>query len=233
MEDVPKPFFEHLEELRFRLIKSVLAVAVGTAIGFRCAERVIRFLARPVGQFIFLQPTEAFFVQLKIALATGVLIAMPVILYQAWKFIFIALTASEQNSLFWVLPVSYLLFVLGCAFGFFVLVPAGIRFLLSYASDILVARLSIESYINFVGTICLVLGATFQMPLIAFFAARFGLMQPDWLAGKRRIAILVIYITSALVTPGPDPVTALLLAVPTYILFECSILAARWAHRSS
>ena len=227
MEDRPKPFLEHLEELRFRLIKSLISVALGTALAYGFVDPAIALLSKPVGSFIFLEPTEAFFIRLKIALALGVVLAVPVVLYQLWRFVALALTPNEKKSIFWVLPASYLLFVLGISFGFFYLVPAGVKFLLSYASPALEPKLSIESYVNFVGTICLVLGAVFQMPLVSFFLAKMGLADSAWLAEKRRNAVLVTYIASALLTPGPDPVTAIMLAVPAYLLYECSILTAR------
>jgi sec-independent protein translocase protein TatC len=229
--DHPKPFTEHLEELRVRLIKSLLSVALGTACAYPFVDRAIEHLSKPVGSFIFLQPTEAFFVRLKIALALGAVAAAPAVIFQVWSFVAVALTPVEKKSLVWILPASYTLFVLGISFGFFFLVPAGVKFLLSYGTPHVVPMLGIEHYINFVGTICLVLGGVFQMPLAAFFLSKIGLLDPRRLSDKRRIAVLVIYIASAFLTPGPDPVTAIMLAVPAYLLFECSILTAGLARK--
>lgn len=229
MEDIPKPFFEHLEEFRIRLIKCAIVLLIGTVVGYCFVEPLLTFLARPVGGFIFLQPTEAFFARFKVAFGIGVLLSFPVFIFQIWKFILLALTPSEKKLIFWILPTSYSLFLFGLFFGFFVLVPTGTKLLLSYGSDTVLPALSISFYINFVGTICFVLGLLFQMPLISFFVAKFGLIREGYLSEKRRMAILIIYITSALLTPGPDPVTAILLAVPTYILFESSILTAKLA----
>lgn len=232
MEDHPKPFVEHLEELRLRLIKSFIAVALGTAIGYTFVDRTIAFISRPVGRFIFLAPTEAILARLKLALATGFVMAMPVVIYQIWKFIVIALDPLEKRSLIWILPVSYLLFVTGLSFGFFFMVPTAIKFLLSYSTPQVVANLSIEHYVNFLGTVCIALGAVFQMPLVTFFLSKVGVIDSRWLSEKRPIAILLIYVSSAFLTPGPDPITAIMLAVPTYALFECSILSARIARKS-
>lgn len=232
MEDRSRPFLEHLEELRVRLIRAVVGVAAGTAVGYQFVDRVIADLSKPVGRFIFLHPTEAFFVRLKIALGLGVLLSAPVIMYQLWKFVMVALTPEERRSIFWVLPSSYLLFLAGASFGFFFLVPAGVKFLLSYSSAVLVPNLAIDQYVDFVGTMCLVLGGIFQMPLVSYFVSRFGLMDSSWLAEKRRIALVVIYIASALLTPGPDPVTAIMLFVPSYLLYEASIVTARWGSRA-
>jgi len=229
MEDVPKPFLDHLEELRFRLIKALISVAGGTVAGFLLVDPVIRYLAKPVGKFVYLVPTEAFFIRLKIALALGFFLALPFILFQIWQFVVVALKPKEKKTILWILPTSYLLFAAGASFALFYLVPAGAKFLLSYSSDILVSNISIESYVNFAGVFCLVLGATFQMPLVSFFLSKIGLLDSRWLSNKRRWAVLIFYISSAILTPGPDPVTAIMLFIPTYCLFECSILTARMA----
>ncbi len=231
MEDTPVPFTDHLEELRYRCIVGFIAVGIGTAISYFFVDTLFSFLARPIGSFIFLRPTEAFFARLKVALATGILLAMPVLLIQIWKFIVVALKPSERKSLVWILPSSYFLFILGFSFGFFVLVPMGVKFLLSYSSSVLVPQISIDEYINFIGVLCLILGAIFQMPLVTFFISRLGFIQSQTLPEKRRVAILVIYGLSALITPGPDPVTSFLLASSSYLLFECSILTAKWGNR--
>jgi len=200
-------------------------------LGYHFVDLVITFFSKPVGRFVYLQPTEAFFVRLKIALGAGIILAMPVVIFQIWRFVVVALTPLEKKALFWILPVSYGLFVLGISFGFFVVVPAGIKFLLSYSSEVLVATISIGYYVNFVGTICLVLGVVSQLPLASFFSSRLGLIDSQWLTDKRRIVILVIYLASALLTPGPDPVTAVLLAIPTYLVYEISIITARWGRQ--
>ena len=232
-EDIPRPFWDHIEELRFRVLRCLAATAIGTVIGFWMVTPVLRVLAKPVGHFVFLQPTEAFFVRLKIALGIGIVLAVPWILHQIWQFAAVAIPLEERKIIRIILPVSYLLFLAGFLFGFFFLVPAGIKFLLSYSSPELVAMLSIESYVSFVNAMCLTLGAVAQMPLVSLFLGRFGILDWQFLSDKRRTAILIIYIASALLTPGPDPVTAILLAIPTYILFECSIWTCRWAQRKT
>lgn len=227
MEDTPQPFFDHLEELRVRLIKSLIAVGVGTFVSYYWVDEIILFLARPVGKFIFIQPTEAFLARLKISLFMGVLLAMPICMYQLWKFVVIAFTPSEKKSLFWILPLAYVLFLSGFALGFFIVVPAGTRFLISSGTTVMVPALSIDQYLDFVGMLCLVLGGIFQMPLVTLFLSWFGLIDHHWLSEKRRLAVLVIYVFSSLCTPGPDPVSAILLAIPTYLLYETSIITCK------
>ena len=164
-------------------------------------------------------------------MAAGLVLAAPVLIYQAWRFVSVALTPGEKAPLLWVLPISYVLFLLGASFGVFVLLPAGIRFLLSYQTASLVPALSADAYFGFAATFALMLGAVFQMPLAAYFLGRVGVLDPVWLSGKRKVAIVAIYALCALATPGPDPVTALMLAGPTYLLFEISIFAAKKANK--
>ena len=231
MSGESRPFVEHLEELRQRLIKSILSVVLAASGCYYLSDSVIHFLARTAGEFVFLRPTEAIFTRIKIALALGVLTALPVVLYQAWRFVSDAFAPGSRRSLFWAIPISYLLFIGGVCFGFFVLVPVGAKYLLGMGNESLKPLMSVEYYVEFTGAMCLALGAIFQMPIVSYFLSRFGVMNPAWLAGNRRIAIIVTYVVCAIATPGPDPVTALMLFVPAYLLFEISILAARLARR--
>lgn len=233
MDDAPKPFFDHLEEIRKRVFYCLCAVLLGLVISYQFVEQILFFISKPVGKFIFIQPMEAFMVRLKIALVSGTILTMPFILIQIWKFIMVALTPKEKKSLFWILPSSYVLFTLGFSLGLFLLVPLAIKFLLSYGTGVLTPQISIDAYINFLGMICLVLGGIFQMPLLTFFLTKLGILGWETLSEKRKIAVLVIYLASALLTPGPDPVSSLLLAFFSYLLYECSILTAKLAARQT
>ncbi len=201
----------------------------GTVVAYQFIDPILHFLIRPVGRLNFFAPTEAFFLRLKIAVVAGLFLALPFVIYQIWKFISLGLEPDEKKYFWWVLPASFTLFIAGAFFGIFVLLPAGIKFLLSYASADLAPMISAASYFDFVSAFALSLGALFQMPLVTFFLGRFGILESRWLSSKRGIAVIVIYIACAVITPGPDPVTAMLLAVPTYFLFELSIITARIA----
>lgn len=227
MEDRPMTLIEHLEELRHRLLIAVLAFAVGTVLSFLFVERVLTVLIRPVGRVIFTAPTEAFFIRLKVAALTGAFLSLPVILIQIWRFISVGLTLRERRYTLSLLPVSLILFVAGGAFAFFAILPVGVRFLLSYQTETLVPMISIGAYTSFATAFVLAFGLVFQLPVVILLLARIGVVTPAALAAGRRYALLAIVAASAVLTPGGDVFSQLLMAIPTYILYEVSIWIAR------
>jgi sec-independent protein translocase protein TatC len=218
---------EHLEELRWRIIKSFAAVAACSVLAYQWVDPILNGLTRVLGPLIFLKVTDAFWIRLKIALMVGFLLALPVVLYQLWRFILSALYPHEKKTLLMIIPVSYLLFMGGALFGVAVVLPPAIKFLLSYAGESLQPYISADAYVNFVSMLALALGLSFQFPLVAYLLSLFGLITRQSLARHRKIAVLACYVLSALVTPGPDPISASLLALSTYLLYEISIWFAR------
>jgi len=220
---------EHLEELRRRLLLSFAALGAGTALGFLFVDEVLDLLIRmmQVRQVVFFAPAEALFVRIKIAVLLGVFIGLPVILYQLWMFIAVGLTQTERRVVMMLLPPSIVLFLLGAAFGLFVIMPIGIRVLLSYATETLQPMLAVGPTLSFMLAFVLAFGFVFQVPIVIVFLARMGIVSPASLAGTRRYAILLIVILAAVLTPGTDVISQLLMAVPTYVLYELSIWLAR------
>lgn len=220
---------EHLEELRRRLLLAFAALGAGTAIGFLFVDGALDLLIRlmQVRQVVFLAPAEALFVRLKIALLIGVFIGLPVILYQLWAFVAVGLTYSERKVVLMLLPPSVILFVLGAAFGLFAIMPIGIRVLLGYATETLQPMLAIGPTLSFMMAFVLAFGFVFQVPIVVVFLARTGIVSPATLTRTRRYAIVVIVILAAVLTPGTDVVSQMLMAVPTYALYELSIFLAR------
>lgn len=229
----PRPFLEHLDELRSRLIKSVVAAVIAASACYPFTDRVIKGMAETAGELVFLRPTEAIFTKIKLAFALGILAALPFILFQAWRFTASAFAPGSRRTVLWSVPVSYLLFLAGCAAGFFVLVPVGARYLLAVGGDAMTPMISAEAYLDFTLAMCLTLGLVAQLPVVTFFLSRLGILDPAQLAENRRYAVVGAYVLSALATPGPDPVTALMLFGPSYLLFESSILTARLARRAA
>lgn len=218
---------EHLEELRARLLWAVASFAVATALSLLFVERILNLLIRPVGQVVFLAPTEAFFVRLKVAALAGVFLSLPVVVYQIWRFVAVGLTRAERRYTLSLLPASVLLFVGGAAFAFFAILPVGVRFLLGYRTETLVPMISIGAYTSFATAFVLAFGLVFQLPIVILFLARLGIVTPATLAAGRRYALLGIVVASAILTPGTDVFSQLLMAVPTYLLYEASIWVAR------
>ena len=218
---------EHLEELRARLIVALTALALLSIVSYGFVDEVIDWMAQPAGGFVFFGPTEAFMVRLKLALILGGFLAVPVILYQAWSFVAVALAPEHRRLSLRILPASYALFVAGACCAWFAVIPAALPFLLGFATPHLKPMLSLEAYIGFAGSLTLAFGAMFQLPVVIFFLVKAGLVSPESLAAHRRHAVLVLSILAGVLTPGPDLFSQLALLLPTYLLYEISIWVAR------
>lgn len=220
-------FVGHLEELRKRLLICLVALCAASVACYWYCDAFISFLTRPVGSLVFLAPAEAFLSRLKIAFFAGFLISAPVILYQAWHFVVLALTDKERKALFWILPCSYLLFIAGCALCLFAVQPAAIQFLLAYGSDDLRPLLTVSAYLKFTVSLALAFGLLFQLPLVLFFLHWMNIVSLERLNAWRRTVYLASFIVAALLTPGPDIFSQILLALPTLALYEVSLFAMR------
>ena len=223
---------EHLNELRIHLTRALIGLVVATAISFTFAERVLEFLIRPYGELLdVISPTEGIETYFKVALVCGVIISMPWLLFQLWRFISPGLEKSEKRYVYIFVPSAFFLFLLGVSFAWLVLLPAAITFLSSFMGDIFEARWISREYISFATTFLLWIGISFEMPLIIYFLARFGIVGPNTLREQWRIAIVGIAVLAAVITPSIDPVTMLLTMVPLLILYLISIVLARIGHR--
>jgi sec-independent protein translocase protein TatC len=229
--DDKMPFMEHLGELRVRIMRSLIALLVGLAIAFPFSQRVVDWLARPIvksgNTLVFLAVTEAFWVQMKVALFLGLFIAAPGILWQVWRFVEPGLHLHEKKYAVPFVVIGSLLFIGGGAFSLLVVTPNAIAFLLSYARPGLQPMISIGSYVDFLVKFTLAFGAVFEVPLAMTLAARMGLVTPKTFARNRKYAILGAFITAAILTPTPDMVNQSLMAGPIIILYEIGIVTAR------
>ncbi|MDR1684414.1 MAG: twin-arginine translocase subunit TatC [Elusimicrobiota bacterium] len=223
-------FLDHLEELRRVLLKCVCAVAVLYLPAFFAAPYVIKGIilwAAPEGAgFNYFTPLEVFILQLKLAFALASAAALPYILWQAWRFLLPALYDNERKALkLWVLS-STLLFAAGAAFCFLFILPFLMRFSLSFSSDLLRPVLGVGAFAAMAGWLMLAFGLMFQFPLAVMLAVRFGLVKKSVLKKQRPYVVVGILILAALLTP-PDVISQLMLAVPTYILFELGLFLSR------
>ncbi len=226
-EDTPRSVVEHLEELRWRLVKGAAALLVGAVVAFVFREWIFDMLARPyhlalpgeqLNQF---EVTEGFSVAMRLSLFGGVFIASPVLFYQVWAFINPALTKRERRWTFPIVGALVVLFAGGVAFGYYIL-PKGLVFLLGIQPG-LTAVIGASDYFGLVLRFLLVFGIAFEFPIFIFAAAAAGLVSSDTLKRGRRWAVLIIVIVGAVVTPTGDPLTLTALSVPLYVLYEATI----------
>lgn len=226
-EDKEMALTEHLEELRRRLITTLIAVAVATAIVWGWSGEFLEFLAGRVGGLVFTAPTEAFFTRFKVALFGGFLLALPVVLHQAWAFTACAMGEGMRRAALSVLPLSYLLFLAGVSLSVLVVVPRTTSVLLAFGSTAVRPMLSVGAFVDFMAALSLAFGAVFQIPLILTALQRAGIVTPEGLAARRRYAWFAAFVLAAALTPGPDVFSQLALATPMVVLFELSLLLMR------
>jgi sec-independent protein translocase protein TatC len=223
---------EHLEELRSRLVKVAIAIGIATAISFAFAQQFVDFLAVPIGGLDKLQAidvTENISVFMQVSLIGGLVLAMPVIVYQLIRFIVPGLTDDEKRYLWIVVPTASLLFVVGVAFAFFVMLPNAVPFLTSFLN--IPTKPRPETYFGFITKLMFWIGVSFQTPLILAFLARLGIITPQLLIKYRRYAIVLMAILAAVITPTVDPVNMMLVMAPLVILYELGILLSRFTYR--
>jgi sec-independent protein translocase protein TatC len=226
----------HLTELRSRLLKCVLAVAVATILSFVFADQIFQILTKPAAGFtlIYIDMTEMLGIYMNVCLSAGIALAMPYLVFQTVMFVFPALTSQEKKCVLAVLPWIAFMFIAGILFSYFVLMPPAIRFLFTFGASYATPQIRIESYINVVTRIVLASGCVFELPVISAFLARLGIVTSSWLASKRKLAVIMAFVLGAIITPTFDPVNQCLVAVPLILLYEMSIwLAKLFGRRSS
>jgi len=223
--------WEHLTELRSRMVRATLALVLGTLISVLFASRALQILTLPLGEQVpqTIHPTESFVVYFKVALIGGVTLAMPVIVYQIVAFMVPGLMPQEKKYLYFLLPGVFICFGGGVAFAALIMLPAAIHFMQGFLATIVDNRWTLNNYIGFVTQVLFWMGIVFQTPLIMFFMAKLGLITPQKLARFRKYAILLIAIIAALVTPTPDPINMMIVMIPLYLLYEVGIVLSRLA----
>ena len=223
----------HLLELRRRLIKSVIAIAIGSVIAFIFYEWIFYYLKLPAEgiNLIYIEMTEMIGTVMKVSLAGGVILAMPYLVFQFIMFVSPALTPKEKKYVYLVLPWIGLMFVVGIVFGYFILIPPATKFLITFGSDIATPQIKIGNYISIVTRLLLAIGLVFEMPVITTFLARLGVITPKWLSDKRKVAIISAFILAAIITPTFDPLNQCLVAIPLVVLYEMSIWLAKLVYR--
>ncbi len=232
-EEEKQPFTAHLDELRKRLITCFTAVGIGFVASYFFKEDLFYVLVSPLQKvmkrgdtLIYTHLPEAFFTFLKTALVAGLMLASPVILYQFWMFVAPGLYDREKRLVLPILFLSVLFFVGGALFGYFVVFPFGFQFFLSFATDTIRPMPSMKEYLGFASQLLLAFGLIFELPLVITFLAKLGIVSVDFLKKNRKYAILIFFVTAAILTP-PDVITQIMMAMPLIALYEISILGAR------
>ncbi|PID86144.1 MAG: twin-arginine translocase subunit TatC [Chloroflexi bacterium] len=222
---------EHLNELRIRLTWAAGALVAGTVISFIFARELLLLMLEPYGgQLQTLRPTEGIETFFKVALVSGFIVAMPVVLHQFWLFIAPGLTKQERRYVYIFIPATLGMFLLGIMFAWFLLIPAAVSFLSTFMPTIFMAEWTSSEYISFILAMLFWLGLAFQMPIIVYLLARVGLVNGAMLQEQWRFAVVGVAILAAAITPSIDPVTMLLTMAPLLILYVLSIGLAYLGH---
>ncbi len=240
------PFLDHLEELRKRIFKALLAIVFFALLSWIYIDEIFEITVKPykdavavaladnpkltmTPRLVFTNPTGGFMIYLKLAATVGLLFSLPFIFYQIWKFISPGLLHNERRVAPLIAFFTTLCFVAGGSFCYFVVLKYGLGFLLSFQGPVLEGFIDIEPYFELATTLILVFGLVFEMPVIAYFLTRIGILTPEFLRQKRRYGIVGIFVIAAVVTPSVDAFTQILLAVPLLVLYEISIWVSQIA----
>ncbi|MXV18972.1 twin-arginine translocase subunit TatC [Deinococcus xianganensis] len=231
------PLFDHLDELRKRLIISVIFLAVGMTVAFQYRTQLIEFFKEPLThsvlyqagkvKLVALQLTEQLMLSLNMSFWAGLSLALPFILWQVWAFIAPGLYAHERR---WALPFilgAGMAFMGGALFGYELVLPTMIPFLADFMGGAVEGTFSIGSYLGMITTFLISFGLAFEMPILAVILTRIGIVNHTMLRAGWRIALVVIMIAAAVITPTPDPMNMMLVAVPLYVLYELSVILSR------
>ena len=226
-------FLDHLDELRTRLVVSVSAVFVGFLAAFAFIVPITAFVMVPLratlpegGDFIYTEPTEAFFLYIKVAALVGLLLALPVVLSQFWLFVAPGLYAHEKKFAIPFVTLSTLFFIGGCLFSHYLLFPVAWAFLGGFSTDYMTFMPRIQPTFSLYVRLTLACGVVFQMPTLVLFLARVGVLTARFLIRNTKYAILIIFIVAAVLTPTGDPATLTLMAAPMIVLYGVSIVIA-------
>jgi sec-independent protein translocase protein TatC len=220
-------FLAHLEELRWRLIKSIASVLIVSIVAYFFSDRLLEWLTSPISEVYFMGPTEAFSVRIKISLFAGLIVSVPIILYQAWRFVAPGLYAHEVWIAIPLVLSATVFFLGGAAFCYLVVLPVGMKFLMGFGTEKLRPLIAVDRDISFVTWMMLAFGAVFELPIASFILGRIGLISSSALRRGRRYALVTILVVAAFITPSPDAFSQLMLAGPLYLLYEVSILIVR------
>jgi sec-independent protein translocase protein TatC len=230
------PFLEHLEELRWRLFRVALALALGVGVSFALIFSkqvdVLALLSGPIQPYLkrpllVTHPGDLFDIAMNASITLGLILASPVIVWQVWGFLSPALYGHEKRVVIPALVFAALLFLAGMTLAFVYVVPVTLQFFMSFQSGAVEVMWTVDKYMGFIMSMCLAFGAVFELPVVIALLSALGIVKPQFLARFRRHAFVGCMVAAALITPGGDPTSLLLLTAPLYLLYEVSIGLSR------
>jgi len=234
----PMSFLDHLEELRFRIIKCLASILIFSIAAYIFSDQIYTILQIPLYKAVpdiklhYFKVTEGFTIRVKMSLLAGMIVSVPVILYQIWQFVVPGLYEREKRMVVPVVAAGSIFFLLGAIFCFFVVLPRAIAFLSNVAFEGLEPTWMIQEYFSFMMRMILAFGVAFELPIVCFFLGQLGIINSKLMAKGRRYALVAIVILAAIITP-PDVFSQVVLALPVYLLYELSILVVKLTGRKS
>jgi len=229
---VEMSFLEHLEELRWRIIYSLLGIVIGAIVCWIFIDFLVDvILLKPAKQsgasLQNLKPFGQLFMYMQIAIIGGIVASIPNIFYQLWRFIAPALKKQERKYILAIVIYSSVCFLIGIAFAYFVMLPLTMKFAAQFGSKDIVNQFAIDEYMSIIISVMLAAGLIFELPMISFFLTKLGILTPEFMRKYRKHSIVIIMVMAAILTPGTDPVSQIILAVPLVLLYEISILISK------
>lgn len=230
--EVEMTFLDHLEEFRWRIIYSLIGIAIGTIIAWIFidffVDKILLLPARTSNlKLQNLRPFGQLFIYFQVAIIIGLILSFPNVVYQLWKFIAPALREREKKFITAIVLFTTLCFLLGVAFAYFVMLPMALSFAAQFGSTMIENNFSIDEYFSIILSVILGAGLVFELPMLSFFLSKLGILSPKIMRKYRRHSFVAILILSAILTPGTDPVSQVILAIPLVILYEISILVSK------
>ncbi len=236
--EVEMSFLDHLEELRWRLIYALIGIVIGTIIAWIFIDPLVNYvLLRPArdsgADLQNLKPFGQLFLFMQVAIAVGIIISVPNIFYQLWKFISPALKQKERKYILSIVIFTSICFLSGIAFAYFVMLPLTLKFAAQFGVEEIKNQFAIDEYMSIIISVMLAAGFIFELPMISFFLSKLGILTPAFMKKFRKHAIVAIMILAAFLTPGTDPVSQIMLAIPLVLLYEISIFISKISMKKS
>ena len=236
--DVEMSFLDHVEELRWRIIYALIGILIFTIVAWFFIDPIVEaILLKPArdanASLQNLRPFGQLFLYVQVAITVGIVASLPNIFYQLWQFISPALKKREQKYILWIVFFSTFCFLSGIAFAYFVMLPLTMKFAAQFGTAEIAIEFAIDEYMSIIISVMLAAGLVFELPMVSFFLSKLGILTPKFMRKYRRHSIVIILVLAAFLTPGADPVSQVILAVPLVLLYEISIFISKISSKKS